>query len=369
MAFRRSSETHALLTVVTALHTCLATMQATPLVLPLCPSSQMATVMPWRPLASTSVTCPAVGVPSSVKIQSEHSMHSSCLAAHRLEVAQAIAPVVSCHDMLVRLVTSDLLVTFFTSRTNSNCTRRTQNTQSAMLRRYRTAAGASRHCVGRSFVGVATYNPLNLRELPFSAAVHLDTATLSNTTPSMLRKMYASEACTQQHNATSPLLSNDRQANWRAPVAQRASGARLEPALDAVQMEYMPTGAPSDAEARMVRITCSMRGQATRQQWHLRSCTLACAHGPSMPWTGDACLRHPGRHRNTGVLAKRAQLSCPPPPSSTHPWDWPDTLCWAHTGCCGRWRRCRCRWPTTTCERQGRLDPECYGQRILMQHL
>ena len=39
--------------------------------------------------------------------------------------------------------------------------------------------------------------------------------------------------------------------------------------------------------------------------------------------------------------------------SKAHPWGWPGTLCSARTGCCGRWRTCRCRWPTTTCAAAG----------------
>lgn len=37
-------------------------------------------------------------------------------------------------------------------------------------------------------------------------------------------------------------------------VAQRAGGARLEPALNAVQVEDVPAAAPRDAQARVVRV-------------------------------------------------------------------------------------------------------------------
>lgn len=43
----------------------------------------------------------------------------------------------------------------------------------------------------------------------------------------------------------------------RPPVAKRAGRPRLEPPLDAVQVEYVATGAPGDAETRVVVIPCS----------------------------------------------------------------------------------------------------------------
>lgn len=35
-----------------------------------------------------------------------------------------------------------------------------------------------------------------------------------------------------------------------------------------------------------------------------------------------------------------------------HLWGLPGTRCSARTGCFGRWRRCPCRWPRTTCMKE-----------------
>ena len=49
-----------------------------------------------------------------------------------------------------------------------------------------------------------------------------------------------------------------------------------------------------------------------------------------------------------------APAHCPPPPAThpplppTHPWGWPGTRWRARRGCCGRWRTCLCRWPSST---------------------
>lgn len=40
-------------------------------------------------------------------------------------------------------------------------------------------------------------------------------------------------------------------------LAQRAVGARLEPALYAVLVEHVAAGAPRDAETRVVRVSCA----------------------------------------------------------------------------------------------------------------
>jgi hypothetical protein len=42
-------------------------------------------------------------------------------------------------------------------------------------------------------------------------------------------------------------------------VAQRAGGARLEPPLDAVQVEDVAAVAPRDAETRVVVVACAAR--------------------------------------------------------------------------------------------------------------
>lgn len=41
-------------------------------------------------------------------------------------------------------------------------------------------------------------------------------------------------------------------------VAQRAGGARLEPALDAVQVEHVPAAAPGDAQPGVVGVACRL---------------------------------------------------------------------------------------------------------------
>ena len=76
-------------------------------------------------------------------------------------------------------------------------------------------------------------------------------------------------------------------------------------------------------------------------------------------------------HRRSRPYAGRpVAMRCPTCPcpaleraagiKATHPWGWPGTLCWARTGCFGRWRTCRCRspsstWPPRSCTRRAAL--------------
>ena len=116
------------------------------------------------------------------------------------------------------------------------------------------------------------------------------------------------------------------------------------PAPLAHQVENMAACAPGNGKAWVVGIACEQAcGSKHLAQvgmpsvaalGHCSCCQTAPARTPLMPG------QLPPLFDSHGPQAHRS--------------GWPGTLCWARTGCCGRWRTCRCRWPRTTCAAQVR---------------
>lgn len=105
----------------------------------------------------------------------------------------------------------------------------------------------------------------------------------------------------------------------------------------------MATGAPRNAQPGMVGIAYRS-GQIKAPgdvctDWQLQTGRqlIAGSKAPAACHAGQRCVP---------VEVHRAYNE---EHAAPHLWGWPGTLCSARTGCCGRWRRCQCRWPTTTC--------------------
>ena len=70
-------------------------------------------------------------------------------------------------------------------------------------------------------------------------------------------------------------------------VAERAGGARLEPPLDAVQVEDVPAASPSYAESRVISIPC---GICLHSRHALHYTTLTGGHAAACAHNTQDCL-------------------------------------------------------------------------------
>ena len=114
---------------------------------------------------------------------------------------------------------------------------------------------------------------------------------------------------------------------------------------------YCTAGRPTGFSASVGCSPGGRRGRSSPRQWT----------GPGAPrrrsgWPGCGSERRRKMRRKSRVPPSQFRppsLSSLPHPGRSPPHAHaPGTQCWARTGCCGRWRTCRCRWPRTTCSRR-----------------